>query len=131
MLHFLLAIVSFAALPIAAQPKQEVVQQEKTPPYLYKVLSLENWKQSQAAKSLALSADDQAFIHFSREDQLERITSKYWSSVPEYMILKISTAKLLGKLVLEANPGGTSKYYHLYDGSIPLDAITESKIVKN
>jgi len=132
MLRFLLsAIVSFAASPSQAQPKEEAVQQEIVPPYLYKVISKENWKQSQSAKSLALSLDDQAFIHFSKEDQLERITAKYWSSVPEYMLLKISTAKLPGKLVFEANPGGTSKYYHLYEGSIPLEAIVESKIIKN
>lgn len=128
MLHLLLTTTAcFAVL----QPPQEVVQQETTPQYLYKVLSVENWKQSQSTKSLTLSADDQAFIHFSREDQLERITSKYWSSVPEYMILKINTAKLHGKLVFEANPGGTSMYYHLYNGSIPLEAIEESKVVKN
>ena len=132
MLQFLLiTIVSLAALPSETQPKKEVMQQEVVPPYLYKVISLNSWKQSQSAKSLALSADDQSFIHFSREDQLERITAKYWSTVPEYMVLKINTAKLLGKLVLEANPGGTSKYYHLYDGSIPLEAIVESKTIKN
>lgn len=128
MLHLLFTAIACFAV---SQPQQEVVQQETTPQYLYKVLSLENWKQSQSAKSLVLSADDQAFIHFSREDQLERITSKYWSSVPEYMILKIHTAKLQGELVFEANPGGTSKYYHLYKGSIPLEAIAESKVVKN
>lgn len=128
MLHLLFTAIACFAV---AQPQQEIVQQEITPEYLYKVLSVENWKQSQSAKTLALSADDQAFIHFSREDQLERITSKYWSSVPEYIILKIKTVKLPGKLIFEANPGGTSKYYHLFEGSIPFEAIAESKVIKN
>ena len=36
---------------------------------------------------------------------------------------------LPGKLVLESNPGGKSRYYHLYQGAIPMEAITESKTV--
>jgi uncharacterized protein (DUF952 family) len=126
MLSFTLsALVSFAALP-AEQPGEEV-----TPQYLYKVLSVENWKESQSAQSLKLSKDDEAFIHFSRDDQLERITAKYWAKSPEYIVLKIDTSKLTGKMVYEVNPGGVSKYYHLYDGSIPLESVSESTNVKN
>lgn len=124
-----------AALPLEISiPKEEVMpnlNQEQTPPYLYKVLSIQNWEESQKADALTLSKDDEAFIHFSRDDQLERITSKYWAHVPKYVVLKVDTSKLSGKMVYEANPGGTSKYYHLYDGSIPLEAIAESQIVKN
>ncbi len=125
------AFLSLATLPVETSiTKAEIVQQQ-TPQYLYKVLSLENWEASQSALSLQLSKDDDAFIHFSRDDQLERITSKYWANASEYIVLKVETAKLAGKLVYEANPGGTSQYYHLYDGSIPLEAIAESKTVKN
>jgi uncharacterized protein (DUF952 family) len=59
---------------------------------------------------------------------LDKIIEKYWAGVSEYVVLKIETAKLSGKLVLEANPAGTNKYYHLYNGSIPSNAIVESKI---
>lgn len=99
-----------------------------TPAYLYKIVSLADWEASQ--ETVNLSPDDDAFIHLSREDQLERITTKYWAHVPQYVVLKVETAKLPGKLVFEANPGGTSKYYHLYNGSIPKDAITDIKVVK-
>lgn len=114
------------------------------PKYLYKILSMENWQASQKNKSeklfsaqasstqvssVQLSNEDHDFIHFSTEDQLVRIIKKYWANVPEYVVLKISTEKLPGKMVLEANPGGENKYYHLYDGYIPLDAIEEFKIV--
>lgn len=118
-----------AALPLETSTPKEEVMQEHTPAFLYKVLSMENWEESQKAEALALSKDDEAFIHFSRDDQLERITSKYWADVPRYVVLKVNTSKLPGKMVYEANPGGTSKYYHLYDGSIPLEAIAESQIV--
>ena len=92
---------------------------------------MENWEASQNTDSLKLSIDDNAFIHFSRDDQLERITSKYWSKAPQYIVLKVDTAKLPGKMVFESNPGSTTKYYHLYEGSIPMVAVAESKTVKN
>ena len=95
-----------------------------TPPhYLYKVLSVEDWKASQGSKQVKLSADDSAFIHLSTEEQLPRILEKYWVDVPHYVILKLDSSRLKGKLVLEANPGGSNRYWHLYDGSIPIDAI--------
>ncbi len=122
------AFVSLAVLPLDFP--QKAAQEESTPHYLYKVVSIEAWKASQGEKSLKLSADDQTFIHLSREDQLERITSKYWAKASEYVVLRLDASKLPGKMVYEANPGGASKYYHLYDGSIPLEAISESKVIK-
>lgn len=97
--------------------------------YLFKILSVENWQASADKKFIQLSAEDHDFIHFSLEDQLDRIVAKYWTHVPQFVILKIDGGKLPGKMVLEANPGGTNKYYHLYDGSIPLDAVIESRVV--
>lgn len=105
-------------------------QPDSSPQFLYKVLSVDNWQRSQTQNNLVLSKDDNEFIHLSTKDQLDRITSKYWADVPEFVILKVATNRLTGRLVLEANPGGSSKYYHLYDGSIPLQSVVESKIVK-
>lgn len=102
------------------------VTMEENPIYLYKVLSMDDW--SKTCETVHLSSMDADFIHLSTEDQLDKIIEKYWAGVSEYIVLKIETAKLPGKLVLEANPGGTNKYYHLYNGSIPLSAIVESKI---
>jgi uncharacterized protein (DUF952 family) len=104
---------------------------EEVPQYLYKVLSDKNWEASQNEANLVLPPEDHPFIHFSKEDQLDRIVTKYWSGVPKYVILTIETDKLEGQLVYEVNPGGSStKYYHLYNGSIPLDAVVDSKIVQ-
>ena len=100
---------------------------ENPPRYLYKIISLKNWQASQEAGEVILSSEDTELIHLSREDQLERILHKYWSNEPEYFILKLETAKLSGKLVFEANPGGINKYYHLYEGSIPLTSVVEAK----
>jgi uncharacterized protein (DUF952 family) len=69
--------------------------------------------------------------HLSKQDQLERILSKYFQDVDQVVILKVSTNQLQGELVYEANPGGASKYYHLYHGFIPFTSIVEAKICYN
>jgi uncharacterized protein (DUF952 family) len=121
-----LALVT--ALPILANDEQ-TNQTEASPQYLYKVISSANWQKSQVGNEVVLSVDDIDFIHLSKEDQLDKITKKYWSNIPEYVILKIDTSKLPGKLVYEANLGGSNKYYHLYKGSIPKSAIVDAKTV--
>lgn len=101
----------------------------QSPQYLYKVLSLRNWQATQNRETVQLSAEDDAFIHFSTEGQLERIIGKYWSDAPQLVILKIDSRKLKGELLFEANTGGSTKYYHLYNGFIPFSSILESKII--
>lgn len=94
------------------------------PNHLYKILSVNHWAASQGKKNLELDSADDAFIHFSMEHQLERILNKYWSD-QDAIVLTVDSSKLKGKLVLEANPGGSQQYYHLYNGSIPLDSIVK------
>jgi uncharacterized protein (DUF952 family) len=106
------------------------MNQEPSPQFLYKVLTMEHWDMSQAQGALVLSQGDEAFIHLSREDQVGRITGKYWAHVPEYVILKLDVSSLQGRLVFEANPGGENKYYHLYDGAIPLNAVVDVQIMR-
>lgn len=99
------------------------------PPVLYKILSVEHWQATENCEAVKLSANDDAFIHFSTEDQLDRIIRKYWADVLQFVLLKVDTSRLEGRLVLESNVEGGSKYYHLYEGSIPISSIIESKIV--
>ena len=116
---------------LSLQAAQSIKEEtDMTPPYLYKIISIEDWKASKSLKSIRLSQADHDFIHLSREDQLDRILTKYWKDQPGFIVLKLDTSKLPGKLVLEANPGGTNKYYHLYNGSIPLEAIVEVETQK-
>lgn len=93
--------------------------------HLYKILSKQNWLKSQEQGVVHLSEMDKEFIHLAMEDQLPRILDKFWKNEKEYVILKLDVSKLIGRLVLEANPGGETKYYHLYEGEIPLQAIVE------
>ncbi len=96
--------------------------------YLYKIISPENWKESQSQNCVKLAKEDDEFIHLATESQLQKIIDKYWGNASAYVILKVAVNRLPGELVYEANPGGTNKYYHLYGGAIPRDSIVEFKI---
>lgn len=99
---------------------------ETTPAYLYKIVAPDKWQESSNLENLKLDPVDNEFIHFSTEEQLERILTKYWANRP-YILLEVDTAQLPGQMKFETNPGGVAKYYHLYNGAIPLKAV---KIVK-
>lgn len=104
----------------------EKIEVYNAPPnHLFKIISQENWQKSQTGKCLQLDKMDDLFIHLATEEQLERILGKFWSGRSDYVILKLDLKKLTGNLVHEANPGGENKYYHLYEGCIPLEAVLE------
>lgn len=88
-----------------------------TPEYLYKIVSDMEWR-----KGVLISSIDTDFIHLSTEDQVSRVVEKFWKG-KDHVILKLDVKKLIGRLVYETNPGGTTFFYHLYDGKIPPDAI--------
>lgn len=117
-----------AVLP---QTSSNEKKDEETPQFLYKVLSAKDWEESQKMKIVKLSSADSEFIHLSKFDQLDRVLSKYWADVPEFVVLKIDAKKLVGNLVFEVNPGGVHKYYHLYSGSIPIEAVVDAKVFKS
>ncbi len=110
---------------------KDVKVDEEVPKFLYKVLSEEDWKESQKTKVMRLPDHDKDFIHLAKYDQLPRILSKYWADAPEFVVLKLDTAKLQGKLVLEVSSSGVHKYYHLYNGNIPMDAVVDVKVFKS
>lgn len=102
-----------------------VINEDNMAPTLYKIISIEKWKESEGSDSLVLDEMDKEFIHFSTEEQLHKIIEKFWKN-KDYMLLKIDPRKLPGKLVFEANANGSGqKYYHLYEGSIPKNAIMD------
>jgi|SRR5579862_2516774 len=126
---FLLCLVFVSSYAKENFSHKDNMESVHAPQYLYKIVSLRLWHATQNRNNVTLSAEDDAFIHFSTEDQLERIIDKFWSEVPQYVILKIETAKVTGEWAYETNPGGTTRFYHLYKGFIPINAIAEAKIV--
>lgn len=128
---FFAAFLPLLFLGISALTEEVEMAQEQTPPprYLYKILSVENWDKSRGKPEIALPSEDREFIHLAREDQLDRIIQKFWGGTPSFVVLKLETSRLKGKLVLESNPGGTTLFYHLYQGAIPRDAVVEFKVI--
>jgi uncharacterized protein (DUF952 family) len=99
-------------------------EESACPVYLYKIVSPENWSESLLRNQFVPSSLDTDFIHLATVAQLPQIVQKFWR-YKDHIILKLLSNKLTGRLVYEANPGGTNKYYHLYEGSIPLEAIVD------
>ncbi len=93
-----------------------------TPDVLYKIVSMASWERSQSTQVLELPPLDQDFIHLATEDQVARVVRKFWSG-KEHVVLKLDSSALIGRLVYESNPGGETKYYHLYEGMIPWEAL--------
>lgn len=105
------------------------MQEASLPETLYKIVSISDWQKS-LIRSCPVSTDnDKEFIHLAKEDQVSKVAEKFWSG-QDYILLKVSPQKLQGKLVLEANPGGSNLYYHLYEGAIPLSAIVDVTVVR-
>lgn len=125
LLLIVLGISYATTLPNYPETKADQMTHEKTTPeYLYKVISVEGWQESQQQDHVVNSAIDDKFIHLATEKQLPHVTHKFWHG-KKFFILKLDPKKMKGRLVFEVNPGGTIHYYHLYEGIIPLDAVID------
>ena len=93
------------------------------PDHLYKIVSPEQWQKSQ--KKVVTSSIDKDFIHLAKEDQVPNVVKKFWNN-RDYIVLKLVSKKLVGRLIYETNPEGSTRYYHLYEGTIPIEAVVEA-----
>ena len=88
---------------------------------LFKIVEQEAW----VGNKLKLASNDKSFIHFAEQDDVRRIAAKFFADCTKVLVLVVDTDKLVGSLVQECNPGGRRKYFHLYDGHIPKDAVMD------
>ena len=95
---------------------------KKTPEFLYKIVTQEEWKKAQEEGFVPKGAIDTDFIHLSTESQLERVLAKFWKG-KNAVVLKVETSQMQGDLRFETNPGGGTKFYHLYNGEIPTSSV--------
>lgn len=102
------------------------------PTHLNKVLSVNGWATSQKSDRLQPVPIDIAdnFIHLATDDQLNKVLEKFWHNEPSYVVVKVDPKLFIGRLVHEVNPGGSNKYYHLYDGYIPLTAVIDARVIE-
>ncbi|MFN8611209.1 MAG: DUF952 domain-containing protein [Vulcanimicrobiota bacterium] len=98
------------------------------PAHIYKLLTPAAWQHSQGQPRLELGADDTSFIHLAESDQVARIAEKFFKGQSRVIVVELDPARLPGRLVHEANPGGQTLYYHLYDGYLPRRAVTGTSI---
>lgn len=96
--------------------------------FVYKILCPQSWQESQSLGFIKRSEADGDFIHLCEKNQLDDVINKFWH-YRSIVILKLLPSKLQGRLVKETNPGSQAAYYHLYDGKIPLDSVTEITVL--
>lgn len=104
---------------------------ETPPPHVYKILTPRAWEACQGRERLSLGPDDKTFIHLAEPEQVKRIAAKFFSQEPRVIVVELDPAKLPGRLVHEANPGGNTLYYHLYEGYLPFSAVTGHQTLAN
>lgn len=102
------------------------MNRSSTPQFLYKIVSQEDWQNSQGKKTLSLPAFDADFIHFATREQVGQVVRKFWANAEGFFLLRVAYDELEGDCVLEANPGGTNLYYHLYNGAIAMSSVKEA-----
>ena len=103
-------------------------KENSTPKFLYKIISPEQWQESLRKNQVVTSPIDKDFIHLAKEEQVNQVVQKFWNHM-DHVILKLDTTRLKGRLIYETNPGGTTKYYHLYEGNIPLEAVVDASVI--
>lgn len=106
------------------------MEEQINPEYLYKIVSQEQWQESLLRNEVMISPMDKDFIHLAKEDQVARVVQKFWSHM-DYVVLKLISRKLPGRLIYEVNAGGNTKFYHLYEGSIPLEAVASTLLSRH
>jgi len=99
------------------------------PQSLFKILTLAQWKEGQEKKILILGDQDETFIHLAEEHQVVKIAKKFFKDQSQVVIIELDRNKLVGRLIKERNPGGETKYFHLYDGHLPFNAIIQTSIL--
>ena len=114
---------------VVEQKGAHMQKEDQAPEYLYRIASTEQWEKSLAQHHVANSSIDKDFIHLSTEEQLPQVAQKFWKN-QDYVILKLDSKKLPGRLVYETNPGGTTRYYHLYEADVPIEAVVEASMVR-
>lgn len=74
------------------------------------------------------SLTDEGFIHCSQADQVEATRERYYSDVPDLVLLVIETDLLTSPWRVEQLPGTDQPYPHVY-GPVDLAAVVEVRVL--
>jgi len=97
--------------------------------YIYKVLTLDQWKTFQSADFFTGSPIDieDGYIHLSRASQLKATLDKWYADYTEVALLKVEAAKIQSSLKYEISRGG-AEFPHLF-GDLPMSAVAQLWLV--
>lgn len=70
--------------------------ENQIPQFLYKIVSPEEWLESNQRDQVVTLLIDKGFIHLATEGQIPHIVQKFWNGKP-YIILKLNSKKLIGR----------------------------------
>ena len=73
------------------------------------------------------SLGDEGFIHCSHAEQVEATRERYYSDVPDLVLLVIETDLLTSPWRVEQLPGTDQPYPHVY-GPVDLSAVVEVRV---
>lgn len=94
----------------------------KIPPYLYKVLTVEEWKLSQQEGKLLGNSPE--IKEFYIEEQLETVLITSWLDAESLVVLKIDSQKLPSDCRLERRDGLD---LYLCDTEVTIDAVLKAE----
>lgn len=90
---------------------------------IYHVTTQTDWKKAQAqGQYKAASLATEGFIHTSKLNQVPGVLKRYYSGIPDLLLLHIEEDKLTSRLLYEFAPSVNEEFPHVY-GAINLDAV--------
>lgn len=90
--------------------------------YIYHITTKSDWSDAQKTGSYTPKGyASEGFIHFSKQEQVAATAARYYSNIPELIVLKVEMGKLKAEIKTEQAPNG-DWYPHLY-GILNLDAV--------
>lgn len=92
---------------------------------VYRVVTVQQWKETQKSKNIKLSAIDVSFIHLATKEEVPIVLKRFFRN-ENVVVIELDPKKLGGTLKYEVNRGGTHAYPHLYDA----DHISKRAIIK-
>lgn len=90
--------------------------------YIYHITTKSDWADAQKIGYYSPEGfASEGFIHFSKQEQVAATAARYYSTVPELIVLKVDMGKLKAEIKTEQAPNG-DWYPHLY-GILNMDAV--------
>jgi len=126
----LAAALSVVETGYALSPQEESDGAVDSKPYfLYKVLTLQEWRKSEKDRAIVRGANDSDFIQLSTKKQLQKIIDREFKD-KDHAVVTIITSRLPveNKLVKELNANDGDSYFNFYGPKIPFCAVSYAMV---